>query len=354
MSNAPLAVDPQLSITPPTPPSYALYSAGQIVGASFLGSPVAGAILFWRNAVRLGKPAGGILAVVGAIAACAIVIAVSASIGGRAGGGGGFVLAYVMGQIAKQVQGEAYAQHVAAGGKRGNIGVVIGVTLVSAAAILGLAWAIVLGDMGKKLTFGDSHVYFTAGATKDEAQHIGDYLQRAEYFKAGHTADVQLRRDDGKLTLVLVQQDGGAKSGQTMHQLEALANEINQGIAPLHVLLAIADETLDIKKRVPDASIALKEDTIIFGLDGVSAADAQKLLDALVANGLDLKRPHTYELRGDAMGLSVSVPLQLAAWDNQQVIAEYTQLAGIVGKAFGKSVRYRLCDSDWNLKRTVP
>jgi len=94
----------------------------------------------------------------------------------------------------------------------------------------------------------------------------------------------------------------------------------------------------------------------VYYLEGATSADARQLVDTLVkATLLTTDKPHVLELRRDGAGYAVSMSLEDGAWDNPKVVDAFKVVAGIVSRGFdGKPVHYRLCDENWNVKRTVP
>ncbi len=51
------------------------------------------------------------------------------------------------------------------------------------------------------LAVGKSHVYYAEGTTRAQAEQVGNLLSQEAYFSPDHGADVQLRLDEGTLTL---------------------------------------------------------------------------------------------------------------------------------------------------------
>jgi hypothetical protein len=116
-----------------------LYSPGQVAGATFLGSPIAGALLIASNFRVLGAPRSqrnAIIAGVAATLACmglsfilpkhfpGVVIPIAYTIALRA--------------IANGAQGDAYREHIASGGLKRSNGTVVGIGLACLVAIVAL------------------------------------------------------------------------------------------------------------------------------------------------------------------------------------------------------------------------
>jgi len=119
-----------------------LFTPNQVGGASFLGTPLAGASLIALNELRLGRPGqaavtfglGLIAMVVVAVVSVLVLSAVPASIGTVIGIG----YMYAMRQIAHFLHGAEVEAHTAAGGPAGSLAEAAGIT------ILGLGTAVMI------------------------------------------------------------------------------------------------------------------------------------------------------------------------------------------------------------------
>ena len=360
MNQAPLHVDPLLAVGPKPPPEYRLFSPGQILGVSLIGSVLAGAILLGLNERRLGRPRVAWLAFGLGLVVVVALVAVSFAAGDNLHRLSfiGHVLAFAVWDAAKRQEGEDFRAHLAAGGKRAGFGAVVLALLVSIAvpfAVAALFW-LAASPYGDKLSVGGSDVYYRDGVTRDEAQKTGEALAHMGYFDGSGRADVQLRREDGKLTLVLVAKEPHPSPAR-LRMYQTARDDVNDALPPsMHVELAIADSDLDVTTHVPPLLSVTVGRVRIYQLDGATQAEAHKLVDALVAEKLiTTDEHHVYELRHDGDGYSVSVPLNAGKWDDPDVQAVYRRIAGIVSRAFdGKPVRYRLCDDVFTVERVVP
>lgn len=358
--DAPLHVDPQLSVPSPqqtNAPSYRLFSPGQILAASLLGSIVAGSLLFAINERRLGRARMAWLSV--AISIAAVVALVFAA--DKLGGGGhrlgwlGHVLGFPMWDLAKRGQGAEYKAHLAAGRKRGSTGVVALITLASVAVIFANA-AIFSKPYGEQLKVGGNTVYYKAGVSREEAQKVADALFKDHYFDDSHSRDVQLRREGKDLTLVLATRSPNL-TPSLLRLYQDMADQLDELIAPLHVSLVVTDVALETETRVPRLPRIDVDKVRVYLLDGATAEEAHRLIDALVkADVLDTAKAYSYELRRDGDGYIVSTILNEGMWDDAKIVAAYAKLAKIVSLTVfgGKPVHYRLCDDGFDVKRTVP
>jgi len=113
----------------------ALYTTGQVVLATFLGTPLAGALVMALNDRRVGRPAGGTV-LLGALATALLTglaflipdgipqlaLNVAALLG--------------MHRVCNSVQGERVQAHLAQGGERGSSWAAVGIGLACAAALV--------------------------------------------------------------------------------------------------------------------------------------------------------------------------------------------------------------------------
>jgi hypothetical protein len=116
-----------------------------------------------------------------------------------------------MSSLAKAVQGEAYADHLARGGKRGSTARVVGVGLASLAicigAIVGIAFLYVSASQPSKVAFGQSEVFYTDGATEAEAAAVGKVLVDVGYLSPARHYSVEVLRDHGRPVVAFVTED---------------------------------------------------------------------------------------------------------------------------------------------------
>lgn len=124
---------------------YKLYSPGQVAGATFFGGPIAGAWLMATNFQNLGAPSARRTALVwgwlGTIALCVLVFFLPERFPNAA-----IPISCTLGlyQFAKKLQGEAFGNHVAAGGRHYSGWRVVGIGLVCLVAQLAILTLVLL------------------------------------------------------------------------------------------------------------------------------------------------------------------------------------------------------------------
>ena len=120
-----------------------LYSPRQIYLASFLGSPIAAAWLFHRNFLTLGNESRAQLALGLGVAATVALFVVGMYLPkGSPNLLVPIVYSFAIYQYATLVFKAAYEKHLTSGGRRGSWWMVIGVSLLAAMLVFGVAIAL--------------------------------------------------------------------------------------------------------------------------------------------------------------------------------------------------------------------
>jgi hypothetical protein len=226
-------------------PTYPLYSSGQIAGATFLGTPLAGTWLLALNYRRLGDRRHARIALALGIVATIALIAIGFAARNATGRGLSFlglVPVIVMSSLAKSLQGPAFERHQASGGRVGStlrtVGVGIAGLAIALGTIFGIAAAVAVATMPSKITVLDSDVYYASGATEGEAQAVGDALVKLGYFAPGRHVSVEVLRDDGRHVVALVTRDEAFSNEKMQSSIHAVAAELAR--------MAFANEPVDL------------------------------------------------------------------------------------------------------------
>jgi hypothetical protein len=137
------APEPQLMVpnpfatAEPQKPHRPLYSPGQIGAAAVVGTFVAGCWLYATNQRRLGQRRGAnITLAIGVISTALLIVLPDPA--GVAIGRMAHALGVGLWYLAKKEQGSAFDAHLAAGGKRGSNGLVVGITFATFIVVLAL------------------------------------------------------------------------------------------------------------------------------------------------------------------------------------------------------------------------
>jgi hypothetical protein len=227
-----------------------MYSAGQVGLATFLGGPVGGGWLMALNYKRLGEPGKARMTIGLSVLAMAVLAAIGLVTPGRSMSWLAIVAIVAMRRLAKSLQGAAYDRHVAAGGSRGSSWRAAGLGVASLAicfgAITGVAAIHAVATAPDEVVVGDSNVRYTDGATRAEAQAVGDALVELGYLETGKRATVQVTLDHGRHVVEFVVQDFVFSNGQTQQQIHELADQLSRkAFAGAKVDLWLTDDELE-------------------------------------------------------------------------------------------------------------
>jgi hypothetical protein len=357
MDAPPLSVDPRLSVDHrEIKPPPKLFSPGQVLGTSIIGSVLAGAILLAINQKRLGERSMMWVTLVLGF----IVVALSVALGFATDGGHGLhflphVLAFGAYEMAKR--DNAYHASVAAGSQRASTGAAIGIMLATVVGIIVVAGGGYLAfakPWGERIRVGQSNLYYADGVTRAEAEKVEKALVDDGYLKPDHGADVQLKREHDGLTLVLVSK-WSHPTDEQLRIYQSLSDELDDLLVPLRVKLALADDSFEIQTRVPRLDREDVGKVKIYRFAGATAADARRVVAAMVsAQIIGSDEPHRYELRREPDGYSLSVPLKAGVWDDPRAAAFWSDASQRLVHTLGGQFEVRLCDGDFRFKKKVP
>ncbi|HEX2689673.1 MAG TPA: hypothetical protein VHN14_23810 [Kofleriaceae bacterium] len=239
-----------------------MYSAGQVCLATFIGGPLGGGWLMALNYKRLGQPGKARVAVGLNVLAIVALTAIGFATPGWSMSGLAIGSIFGMRALAKSLQGAAYDRHVQAGGSRGSSWRAAGIGLASFPICFGVA-SICVGVMigpavmhefttaRDRVVVGDSEVRYTAGATRAEAQSVGDALVELGYLGAGRRSSVQVTRDHDRHVVELVVQDRAFSDDQIQRQLHELADPLSRkAFAGAPVDLWLTDNELEPRAKL--------------------------------------------------------------------------------------------------------
>lgn len=221
-----------------SPPAFAMHSPGDVGWAAFWGGPLASGLLLASNYARLGRPVvAGLSAVgcalLGLTAAAAAVFVIQELIVCAILN---IFLIWVMWLIAVALQSAAYSQHLRNGGQKASgcwsfgTGVLSWCLLVAAGfgcdAWNNLSW-------GDKIAYGPNEtLYYTRGATEDDARQLGNYLKENGFFNGARANDVQLTRDNDGFAIGFIVEWQAIADRNVQRQFELFAGELAQNVFP--------------------------------------------------------------------------------------------------------------------------
>lgn len=208
-----------------------MYSPGQVTLAAFLGGPLGGGWLLALNYRRLAEPGKARAAIALSVLALAALGTVAFLLPEGAASPLAIVPVVTMLWVARQLQGRAYERHVAVGGSAGSSWRAAGVGLVGAVITLAAFVAIGIGaamlSAPHGITVGNARVLYTGGATRVEAEAVGQELLAQGYGREGARFTVELTRDRGRNVVAFVMTDAARSDDRTQLEFHRLAESLS-------------------------------------------------------------------------------------------------------------------------------
>lgn len=224
------------------------YSPNGVGIATFIGSPLAGAIVLALNYRLLRRPgaAWGVMAIgiAGMVALFAAVVQMPDTAPSL-----GVPLSIGMYFLAKQLQGKQFAQHVAAGGKQGSSWYAAGIGVVPTALFLLLYLNYGMGpDLpSKKMSFGnDQTIYYQAPIAAKQVRALGNYFTQEGVFGDTGGKDVLVRKEGDSYVISFVFSSEAANDEAVQEEFRAFGGLISSHVfkdAP--VVMRIVDAELN-------------------------------------------------------------------------------------------------------------
>lgn len=228
-----------------------LYDVRHITIATFLGSPLAGAIVMALNYRRLAPDK--------VVSTIALGVVASAATFGLA-----FILpddfpnvvlpaAYTaaMASIAGKAQGGAIEQARTAGEPPASGWRSAGIGLATLAALAVLVVGILFASPEDKVVLGAAQqheIYFEDGATEQDARKLHGALTELGFF-GNHPATATIKREDGGWLVTVVLVEGAWNDAEVIMSLRELAGDLGTKLGG-RVRIAIADMNLKVRKTV--------------------------------------------------------------------------------------------------------
>jgi len=122
----------------PAPRTAALYTPGNVMLATFLGTPLGGSIVLALNESRLGRKDAAVFSIIGGLLGTTALLALSFVLPDNLPVGHfiGLGSLIALGSIARRRQGQLVSRHLAGGGKKGSGWAAAGIGLLSLVAVL--------------------------------------------------------------------------------------------------------------------------------------------------------------------------------------------------------------------------
>jgi hypothetical protein len=238
----------------------------QVVLATFLGTPLGGSVaLAWNYAV-LQRTASAMIVTSagfwGTVAVC-VAFALSADPGVRLAA---IVIPVGVATIAAQVlqagvcraheqqggQTAPYWRAAALGGACGAL--LLGSYLAYSSTPLGkLAYSFLgVNEPKEKLNFGPHEdVYYSDGATEEDARRLGQFLQKIEYLSGKGAASARISRRGETLLIGFAVRDGTWDDARAVRAFASIGERVRRDAFPGQpVEIQLLDEHLNVRKTI--------------------------------------------------------------------------------------------------------
>src|SRR4029077_8514165 len=161
--------------------------------------------------------------------------------------------------LARSLQGRRFSAHIVSGGKKASnwIGAGIGLALFTPLIGAFVVFVLISGvnpsavvDMEHSVDMGhDQHVYYSRGATRDDARRFGEALETEGYFDGTTRADVLISGKAGAREISFFS-GGGWKNESYVEAVRAMAERIAPAIGGKPLTVRMLDENGNDKKRL--------------------------------------------------------------------------------------------------------
>ena len=243
------------------PPTHRLHSPAGITWATALGTPAAGGIVLALNYWKWGQKPFAAAAVAAGLLTTAVLfwlaMVVPASVPAAA-----FLLPQILAGyfLAKSLQGRRFDAHVVAGGRKASNWIGAGIGLAFCTLLIG-AFAIwflnsginprALLDTQQSVDMGHGQeVFYSRGATRDDAEHFGEALEKEGYFDGTSPAAVWIAGKAGAREISFIGGEGAWEDESYVEAVRAMAERIAPAIGGKPLTVRMLDEYLNEKKRL--------------------------------------------------------------------------------------------------------
>lgn len=155
-------------------------------------------------------------------------------------------------------------------------------------------------NYGEKLTYSDTDVYYKDGATKQEAEQLGNYLVESGFSSKGKKKSVQLIRDNDSNNLVfrMVVGDGVVDDSSNDFIFKTFATSLSKLYDNQPIDVHLCNNTFETQKIYAFKDIPKSIDanaTQILYTNNVSLEEVNKLKDYLIKSDFADTTPKTVE-----------------------------------------------------------
>ena len=235
-------------------PTYKLYSPGQIGLAAFLGTPLAAAILVYRDLKRLGDPLRARNALLLGLGTTAMLMVLAFTLPDAIGRPLPGIFAVAYWQLAKGQVGPRFQAHLVARGAKESGWAAAGVALLVAVGVAAVIVPIALfaPDTAPHVDFGaEQIVYFEKGATEADARQLGEALKEQGFFAGKSGKDVYVEKTSDGVLVSFIVSDGAWDRTEIIAGFTVLRDELQaSAFKGRHVAIGLCDDWKRVKKTI--------------------------------------------------------------------------------------------------------
>src|SRR5215207_3694211 len=245
---------------PLPPPAYRLHSPAGVAWAAALGTPAAGAIVVALNYWKWGQKSLAAAAIAAGLVTTGVLFWL-AWLAPETVPAAAFLVPQILGGyfLARSLQGRRFSAHIVSGGKKASTWLGTGIGLAVFTPLIGAVVVFVLisgvnpsafVDMQYSVDMGhDQHVYYSRGATRDDAQRLGEVLETEATSTETTPADVLISGNAGAREISFFAGGGVWEDESYVEAVRAMAERIAPAIGGKPLTVRILDENLNEKKR---------------------------------------------------------------------------------------------------------
>lgn len=333
-------------------PTYVLFDANAVAGATFLGTPLAGGTLMALNYRRLGQAPKAMLTLIVTIAVTALAILIGWNLPHGLSVPVGLALLFGMRWSAEHLQGSAVKDHVQLGGRLGSKGVAFG---LGAAAFVAIFLAVFIPSYfanDRSVTIGaKDEVYYSGSATKEDAQSLGNALKSTGYLADRGVTVFLTKGSDGNIVSFVIKEGLWNRPG-IISQFEEVGREVAPSVGGFPIRVRLISATREIKQESTVGKAAFPGKDTVYYFGTAKESDATALGKALKSAGFFQGRGADVFLSKHSDGTALSFVVGQGAWDNPALVGDFEkivrQTAASVG---GLPVKLSLVDSSLDVKK---
>lgn len=226
----------------------------------------------------------------------------------------------------------------------------IGVGLALVALIVGVEIRI---HSEPRVTIGkNDEVYYYRRATKEDAQSLGEALQKIGFFNDRGTS-VLLWIGGGPTIVSFVTNEGAWDHPHAVSNFTEIGRRVAMAVGGFPIQVHLIDAGRNIRRKMTVGKTMIGTKDIVYYFGDATLADAKGLGEALRAAGYFADRGATVALlKGE--GKAISFVVQDGLWDNPVALATLDKLVRQIAPAVGGlPIELRMLDRAMTIKQTL-